>query len=135
MSEAQESLNAVFRRFLQAISEVDYPTLKKLATESVTIDIPGARFVDITKNGEGIDALCEWAATVQRECGNTTFNIHRYFENGCELMANATIRIERLPRLFESPCSLHVRFEAGRIAAFQLLLDTYALQKFRGEMD
>jgi hypothetical protein len=28
-----------------------------------------------------------------------------------------------------------VRVEAGRIAAFQLLFDTYALQKFRGEFD
>jgi len=65
----------------------------------------------------------------------TTFALRRYFENGRELMANGVIRIDRGPQSFESPCSFHVRFESGKIAAFQLLLDTYALQKFRGEMD
>ena len=50
-------------------------------------------------------------------------------------MANGVIRIDRVPQSFEWPCSFHVRFESGKITAFQLLLDTYALQKFRGEMD
>jgi ketosteroid isomerase-like protein len=135
MKEAQESLNAVFRLFLQAISGADCPALQEIATEAVAVDIPGARFVDITSHVQGGAALCEWAETVRRECGNTTFEIHHYFENGCEVMANGIIRIERLPRIFESPCSLHIRFEGGRIAAFQLLLDTYALQNFRGAMD
>ena len=51
------------------------------------------------------------------------------------MMAAGTIGIERSPRRFNSPCSIHARFEAGQIAFFQLLLDTYALEKFRGEMD
>ena len=135
MSQPQESPNAVFRRFVEALSELDFATLRQIAAEEVTVDVPGARFVDITKSGRGLAALCEWAATVRRECGMTTFDVHRYFENGCELMANGSIRIERLPRVFRSECSLFVRFESGRIAAFQLLLDTYALQKFCGEFD
>jgi hypothetical protein len=50
-------------------------------------------------------------------------------------MSVGVIRIELLPRTFTSPCAMHVRFEDGKIAAVLLLLDTYALQKFRGEMD
>ncbi len=65
----------------------------------------------------------------------TKFELHRYFENGCEMMAAGKIDIERPPRHFTSPCSIHVRFEAGQIAFLQLLVDTYALEKFRGEMD
>lgn len=135
MQTTQESPNSIFRSFVQAISDTDCNALRKITADTVTFDIPGARFVDITRRDEGIDELCEWVETVRRECGHTTFEIHRYFENGCELMANGMIRIERLPRVFKSPCSFHIRFESGKVTAFQLLLDTYALEKFRGEMD
>lgn len=135
VSDHQQSLNAIFLRFVRAISDVDCGVLREVSTGDVQIDVPGARFVDITQSSHGADALCNWATTVHRECGQTTFNLHRYFENGCELMANGTIQIQHLPARFESPCSFHVRFESGRIAAFQLLLDTYALQKFRGKLD
>lgn len=131
----QQSLNATFFRFVQAVSDVDGSVLREVSTNDVQIDVPGARFVDITQSAHGLDALCNWASTVRRECGQTTFNLRRYFENGCELMANGTIHIQHLPGSFESPCSFHVRFESGRIAAFQLLMDTYALQKFRGKLD
>jgi Cdc6-like AAA superfamily ATPase len=46
------------------------------------------------------------------------------FRKRSELMANGSIRIDRVPNTFESPCSFHVRIESGKIAAFQLLLDT-----------
>jgi ketosteroid isomerase-like protein len=128
-------LNAIFLQFVQTVSEVDCGTLDRVASKDVQIDVPGARFVDITEHAHGSEALCAWANTVRRECRKTTFDLRRYFENGCELMANGRIRIERPPGLFRSPCSFHVRFESGRIAAFQLLLDTYALQEFRGTMD
>jgi ketosteroid isomerase-like protein len=135
MTQLHESLNATFSRFIQAVSEADCNALREVATQDVRIDVPGASFVDLTENTGGSEALCKWAETVRRECGRMTFIFHRYFENGCELMASGRIQIERLPRLFDSPCAFHVRIEAGRIAAFQLLLDTYALQKFRGEFD
>ena len=135
MAELRESTNALFRRFVQAISDADCDVLRSLSQEQVTTDVPGARFVDITAQEHGAEALCKWAHTVRQECGPTSFLLHRYFENGCELMATGIIRIERLPHTFQSPCSFHVRLESGKIAAFQLLLDTYALQKFRGEMD
>lgn len=135
MTQLQESPNALFRRFVQAISEADCDSLRDTAQEQVSIEVPGARFVDITAQEHGADALCKWAHSVHNNCGPTTFALHRYFENGCELMANGSIHIDRVPRIFESPCSFHVRFESGKIAAFQLLLDTYALQKFRGEGD
>jgi len=135
MVDAQQSLNALCRQFLGAITAVDCPMLGEIASDAIAIDVPGARSLDITEHGKGINALCEWATTVHRECGPTVFDIHRYFENGCELMANGAIHIERLPRVFKSPCALHIRVEAGKIMAFQLLLDTYALEKFRGEMD
>lgn len=134
MSTVQESANAVFQ-FIKAVSETDCTKLLAIADEDVVLDIPGARFVDITRNARGRAELCEWAETVRRECGRISFEIHRYFENGCELMANGSLTIERAPRTFHSPCSFHVRIEKGKIVAFQLLLDTYALQKFRGEMD
>jgi hypothetical protein len=60
---------------------------------------PGARFVDIPMTAHGIDELCGWVETVHRECGTTTLDLHRYFENGCELMAKGTMQIERLPRI------------------------------------
>jgi ketosteroid isomerase-like protein len=135
MTQLHESLNATFSRFIQAVCEVDCNVLREVATQDVSIDVPGASFVDITESTGGSEALCKWAETVRGECGRMSFSFHRYFENGCELMASGRIQIERLPRLFDSPCAFHVRVEAGRIAAFQLLLDTYALQKFRGEFD
>ena len=135
MLQITEQLNSTVSRFLRSISDVDCDTLFGLATPNIQIDVPGARYVDITASTEGFEALCEWARTVRRECGRTTFVMRRYFENGSELMASGSIQIERLPRTFESACSVYVRTEAGRIATFQLLLDTYALQKFRGELD
>jgi hypothetical protein len=133
--QSQESPNALFSRFIHAVAETDLDALKEIATVNIRIEVPGASFVDITRNSEGIDALCNWVTTVRDQCGKTTFIVHRYFENGCELVANGRIQIERLPRIFESPCSCHVQIEAGRIVSFQLLLDTYGLQKFRGEFD
>lgn len=130
-----KSPNALFSRFLHAVSETDLDALKEVATDDIRLEVPGARFVDITRKSEGSDALCDWARTVREECGKSTFKVHRYFENGCEVMANGRIRIERLPRVFDSPCACHAEIEADRIASFQLLLDTYALEKFRGEFD
>lgn len=134
-SEIQESANATMFRLVRAISEVDCGALQEIAAENIELRIPGARDVDMTQSSTGPKALCRWAQTVRQECGLTTFKLHRYFENGCELMATGTIEIERNPRRFESPCSLHVRIEQGRVASFQLLFDTYSLEKFRGQMD
>ena len=75
-------------------------------------------------------ALAASAHSVHQLCWMTTSEMHRYFENGCEVVAAGLIHMERLPRHFESPGSIHARFEAGRIASFQLLLDTYALENF-----
>jgi len=135
MHPHQESPNAIFRQFVAAISSADRSELTKVTDDNVSIEVPGAEFVDITSHAEGVAGLCDWAQAVRNECGKTTFEIHRYFENGCELMAGGSIRIERFPRVFESPCAFHVRFEAGKVVEFQLLLDSYALQRFRGQMD
>jgi hypothetical protein len=134
-TEILASGSELLLRFVHAISSVDCDALRALATNTIQIDIPGARFVDITESSTGPEALCTWARRVSGECGRTNFDLYRYFENGSELMATGRIRIERLPRTFESPCSIHVVFEMSKVASFQLLLDTFALQKFRGQLD
>ena len=130
-----ESQNAVCFRLLKAISEVDEETIRALCENDVQLQVPGARDVDLTAERSGVGAFISWASDVQRLCGKTTFNIHRYFENGCELMASGAIHIQRHPRTFSSACSVLLRFEANGVGFFQLLLDTYALEKFRGQMD
>lgn len=131
----QESSNALLARFVRAISEVDLTALVSLSTQEIRISIPGARDVDLTTKNVGVDSLCTWAKRVHDECGNTTFHLHRYFENGCEIVAVGEIHIERLPGGFTSPCSIHLVLEGGLVASFQLLLDTFALEKFRGRAD
>ncbi len=130
-----ESMNATLARLLHAISDVDTAAIEACCIAGIILHVPGARAVDLTQDSKGSGALVAWAQSVRQLCGMTRFEMHRYFENGCEMMAAGLIDIERLPRHFSSPCSIHARFEAGRIASFQLLLDTYALEKFRGEMD
>ena len=130
-----ESMNATLARLLHAISDVDSTAIEACCRADILLHVPGARAVDLTQDSKGSAALAVWAQSVHQLCGMTTFEMHRYFENGCEVMAAGLIYIERLPRHFSSPCSIHARFEAGRIASFRLLLDTYALEKFRGEMD
>ncbi len=130
-----ESENAMAFRLLKAISEVDEDTLRAVCQDDVELQVPGARDVDLTAERAGIDAFVTWASDVHRLCGLTMFHIDRYFENGCELMASGVIRIQRLPRTFSSPCSVLIRFGAGKVTFFQLLVDTYALEKFRGQMD
>ena len=130
-----ESENAIAFRLLKAISEVDEETLRAVCQDEVELHVPGARDVDLTAERAGIDAFVTWASDVHQLCGQTTFNIDRYFENGCELMASGGIHIQRLPRTFSSPCSVLIRFGAGKVAFFQLLVDTYALETFRGQMD
>ncbi len=83
----QESSNALLARFIRAISEVDLSALVNLSTQDIRISIPGARDVDLTMKSTGVDSLCAWAKAVHDECGHTTFRLHRYFENGCEMMA------------------------------------------------
>ena len=97
--------------------------------------MPGARAVDLTQESRGAVASAAWAKNVHKLCGATRCSVHRFFENGCEMMASGEIHIERLPRQFTSPGSIHVRFESGLIVSFQLLVDTYALEKCRGKMD
>ena len=133
--ETSESMNATLHRLLRAITDVDAPRIEACCTANVILQVPGARSVDLTRESRGVGELTAWAKSVHELCGLTRFVLHRYFENGCETMASGAIQIERLPRHFSSPCSIHVRFEAGRIASFQLLLDTYGLDKFRGETD
>ena len=133
--DQNESENAVCFQLLKGISEVDEETVRALCEDDVQLQVPGARDVDLTAERSGIEAFVSWASDVHRLCGQTTFNIHRYFENGCELMASGAIHIQRRPRTFNSPCSILIRFEGGKVAFFQLLLDTYALEKFRGQMD
>jgi len=41
--------------------------------EDVSIDFPGARFVDITTQEHGAEALCEFARKVRTECGLDNF--------------------------------------------------------------
>jgi ketosteroid isomerase-like protein len=130
-----ESENAITFQLLKAISDVDEQSLHSLCQDQIALQVPGARDVDLTAEATGIHAFITWASDVRRLCGETTFNVHRYFENGCEVMASGTIHIQRHPRFFASPCSVLIRFEAGKVAFFQLLLDTYALEKFRGQMD
>jgi len=130
-----ESGNAIARELLKAIEEVDGERIHRLCAEDVELHVPGTRAVDLTADRKGSEAFAAWASEVNLLCGRTTFAIHRYFENGCELMASGTIQIERHPRVFSSPCSIFIRFEAGRVTLFQLLLDTYALERFRGQMD
>lgn len=133
--EPTESMNATLQKLLRAIAEVDEPRITACCAAEVVLQVPGARAVDFTRESRGVGELAAWAKSVHELCGATQFVLHRYFENGCEMMASGQIQIERLPRHFNSPCSIHVRFEAGLIASFQLLLDTYGLEKFRGEMD
>ena len=133
--DTSESQNAICHRLIAGISALDLPSLRAVCAENVELNVPGARDVDLTTESRGAEALCQWAEGVHALCGKTTFLLHRYFENGCELMAVGEIHIERHPRLFASACAIHLRFEAGCIASFLLLLDTYALDKFRGQMD
>jgi ketosteroid isomerase-like protein len=133
--DQNESENAACFQLLKAISEVDEETVRALCEDDVQLQVPGARDVDLTAERSGVDAFVSWASDVHRLCGQTKFNIHRYFENGCELIASGAIHIQRHPRTFSSPCSILIRFEGGKVAFFQLLLDTYALEKFRGQMD
>lgn len=130
-----ESANAVCARLLKAISDVDEPALRMLCDENVSLQVPGARAVDLTAEDSGIDEFVSWAANVQQLCGQISFNIHRYFKNDFELMASGAIHIQRNPRTFSSPCSALISFEGGKVVLFQLLLDTFALEKFRGQMD
>ena len=133
--ESHEAMNSTLARLLRAISGVDSSAIEECCTPAVELHVPGARDVDLTRRSEGCEELTAWAATVHDLCGMTNFVMHRYFENGCETMASGTIDIVRLPRRFASPCSVHARFEGSRVATFQLLLDSYALEKFRGGMD
>ena len=133
--ESHEAMNSTLAQLLRAISEVDVSTIQACCTEQVELHVPGARDVDLTHRSQGSEALGAWAKSVHDLCGMTKVAVHRYFENGCETMAAGMINIERLPRRFSSPCSVHVRFEGDRVASFQLLLDTYALERFRGGMD
>ncbi len=132
---SQEAMNSTLARLLRAITEVDSSTIEECCTSEVKLHVPGARDVDLTRRSQGSEALTVWAQTVHDLCGMTQFAMDRYFENGCETMSVGMIDIERLPRRFSSPCAVHVRFEGSRIASFQLLLDTYALERFRGGMD
>ena len=135
MATEMESANAVAQQLVKALTDIDAGLLGTLCRDDIELQVPGARDVDLTAQQTGVSSFVAWAADVQGFCGKTTFAIDRYFENGCELMAAGTIRIERHPRIFTSPCSLLLRFEAGKVSFFQLLLDTYALDKFRGQMD
>jgi ketosteroid isomerase-like protein len=132
---AGESENSITYQLLKAISAVDGIVLRTLCQEDIQLQVPGARDVDLTARRSGIQAFIDWASDVHRLCGQTTFEIHRYFENGCELMASGTLRIQRHPRAFSSPCAVWLRFKSGKVVSFQLLFDTYALEKFRGQMD
>jgi ketosteroid isomerase-like protein len=134
-TELTESANAIAKQLLEGISELDEERIGNLCQNDIELQVPGAREVDLTTQRKGVSAFIGWAADVKRFCGKTTFVMHRYFENGCELMAAGTIQIQRHPRTFSSPCSMLLRIEAGKVAFFQLLLDTYALDKFRGQMD
>ncbi len=135
MQISNESLNALSAQCLKAVTDVDLAALRTLCHQDVAIQVPGARDVDLTIHTDGVEGLCEWATNVHEFCGQTSFAIHRYFENGCELMASGTIHIQRLPRVFSSPCSLLFRYESGQVIFLQLLLDSFALEKFRGQMD
>jgi ketosteroid isomerase-like protein len=135
ITDTSESMNATVQRLLHAITDVDDAQIRACCSTDVILQVPGARAVDLTQESRGADALAHWAKTVHELCGASRFILHRFFENGCEMMASGEIHIERLPRHFKSPCAIHVRFEAGLITSFQLLVDTYALEKFRGEMD
>lgn len=63
-----ESPNAFPSAFLRAISATDTGALREMARSDVRLDVPGARFTDITRHSEGVDGLCEWAKTVREEC-------------------------------------------------------------------
>jgi hypothetical protein len=132
---AKQTMSDLLTRLLNAISTVDAATIATSCTSDVVLAVPGARYVDLTQDSQGCEALVDWAKSIHNLCGMTTFSIDRFFENANEIMASGSIAIERLPRHFSSACSIHARFEGDRIAFFQLLLNTYALEKFRGEMD
>jgi len=131
----REFAYAVFRRFIDAVSAVDCSTLKTIATSDVHVEVPGTRSAYITNDGRGLDALCAWTRRVYMECGKLKFEPHRLFDNGNELMTAGIITIEHHAHTFKSACLTYVSFEDDKIAKFQLLLDTFALQKFSGEAD
>ena len=133
--DAVGSQNSVLYRLLNALTNVDCDALNDLVAESIAVAIPGARDLDITLKASGRAALCAWSKIVHDECGNMKFVLHRYFENECEMMAIGNMNIQRIPRVFECECGIHVRFECGKVASFKLFFDTYALEKFRGQMD
>ena len=134
-SATDESVNAIVSRFLNAFSAADFTAMNDLTTEQIELFIPGARDVDLTQVGKGREALREWTEAVWQDCGRPKFDLHRYFANGSETVAVGVMTIERIPRMFQSDCAVHVQFDQGRIALFRLLYDTYALEKFRGQMD
>lgn len=133
--EAVESQKSTVYRLLNALTSVDCEALQKLTTETIELAIPGARDLDITLRASGHEALCEWSKTVHDKCGTMSFAFQRYFEDGCEMMAIGSLNIKRIPRVFQSECAIHVRFDRGLISSFKLLFDTYALETFRGQMD
>jgi ketosteroid isomerase-like protein len=130
-----ESASAIVSRFLNAFSSADSNSMLDLASGEIELFVPGARDVDLTRVGKGREVLRAWTDSVWHDCGRPTFELSRYFENGAEMMAVGVMTIVRSPRTFESDCAIHVRFDQGRIASFRLLYDTFALEKFRGQMD
>ena len=127
------NIPTVLTGLLDAIEEVDLARLRTLCSPEVLLRVPGSMTADITSNAEGIDAFCAWTTSIRKLCGVVRISPEKVLREGDELMCVGTIWIERSPRDFRSPCSLSVSFKDSKIASFFLLLDTFALEQFRGD--
>jgi ketosteroid isomerase-like protein len=125
----QEFAYIVFRRFIDALSEVDCSALRTIATPDVQFEVLDSQSASIANNGTGVEALCAWTRRVYMECGKVMFEPQQVFDNGNELMSAGVFTIEHNSHTFKSLCLTYTRFQDGKISAFQFLLDTFALQK------
>jgi ketosteroid isomerase-like protein len=135
MKMSSESMNTIAEELLRAIGDVDQEAICRLCGAEIELQVPVARDVDLNAQRTGVDAFCAWVMEVRRLYGQTRLVIHHYFESGHELIAAGAINIKHYPQMFSSSCSMFLRFEMGQIASFQLLVNSYVLEKFRSQMD
>ena len=125
--------HANVERFLEAISTADLDSLRALCTLDVELKVPGSMTADLTREGHGIEALCEWTQTIRRLCGVVRLDTDRELYGEAEVMATGQLTIDKMPRSFRSPCFMHFRFSGNSVSSFALLCDTFALEQFRGD--
>lgn len=125
----QEFAYIVFRRFIDALSEVDSSALRNISTPDVHFEVLDSQSGSIANNDTGVDALCAWTRRVYLECGKLRFEPLRFFDSGDELMSAGVLTIEHNSHTFKALCLTYTRFQDGKISAFQFVPDTFAFQK------